>query len=72
VIALSTILSQTRALGLTDRHGLAASFTIARHHYPETRQVVREPRVSDATFGSCSGPTTSSTRCWRWPAFPGE
>jgi hypothetical protein len=51
VIALSSILSQARALGLTDRHGLAASFTIARHHYPETRQVVREDRgFPDATF----------------------
>jgi hypothetical protein len=48
---VSAVLSQARALGVSDRHGLPASFTIHQGHYPHTARVIREDRgFPDATF----------------------
>jgi integrase len=45
------VLSQARALGLTDRCGLSGGFMIRLDHYPKRRRVVREDRgFPDATF----------------------
>nr|GID83602.1 hypothetical protein Ade03nite_25260 [Actinoplanes derwentensis] len=51
VAGVGAVLSQARALGLVDRHGLPAGFTVHHGHYPDKKQMVREDRAfPDATF----------------------
>jgi hypothetical protein len=48
---VSAVLSQARALGLSDRCALPAGFTIHKGHYPQVARVIREDRgFPDATF----------------------
>jgi hypothetical protein len=45
------VLSQARALGISDRVSLQASFAIHKGHYPQAPRVIREDRgFPDATF----------------------
>ncbi|WP_380161931.1 hypothetical protein [Kineococcus sp. R86509] len=48
---MSAVLSQARALGISDRVGLTAGFAIHRGHFPRATPVIRQDRgFPDATF----------------------
>ena len=48
---VSAVLAQARALGIPDRCGLPAGFTVHRGHFPRITRVIREDRgFPDATF----------------------
>jgi len=51
LVVVSSVLSQARALGISDRVALPAGFAIHTGHYPQTTRVIREDRgFPDATF----------------------
>jgi integrase-like protein len=48
---VSAVLSQARALGISDRYALPAGFALHTGHYPQVAKVIREERsFPDATF----------------------